>query len=528
MPKRDKFDKEQADRRQPTESDPSSAQSDELDLTQELGPDQSAIDAYNMTDPALGDVDRILREVREELGAAEESPEEGAEPSWTEAGSGGEEFRDQEYRDAFDESFERAFQEETAPETAEEFSRPNPAPRRKRRKKNGRAPIKKKGSGFLGIPHFLSTLILCAIVLAVSITLARVVWLWADDVLALTKEEREVTVTISDTDTMDQITQKLADAGLIRYPRLFNFYSDLTGAREKISAGKFTLNCMYDYHALVNAMGRSSSNRTIVSVTIPEGYECRQIFELLEKNEVCTVEELELASQECDFGEFWFLQDLEQTGPYCLEGFLFPDTYEFYTSDDPERVLRKLLRDFEYRFDETMEEDLVSLNAWLAEELSGFGYSEEEIQAQRLSIRDVVTIASMIERETAGSGESATIASVIYNRLCDPDFPYLNIDATIQYALGERKANLTYEDTQIESPYNTYTNPGLPAGPISNPGLNSLRAALHPEDTVYYYYALDTDGTHHFSETLEEHNQFLESLGDDETNETDEDSDQES
>ena len=168
------------------------------------------------------------------------------------------------------------------------------------------------------------------------------------------------------------------------------------------------------------------------------------------------------------------------------------------------------------------------MNAWLAEELSGFGYSEEEIQAQRLSIRDVVTIASMIERETAGSGESATIASVIYNRLCDPDFPYLNIDATIQYALGERKANLTYEDTQIESPYNTYTNPGLPAGPISNPGLNSLRAALHPEDTVYYYYALDTDGTHHFSETLEEHNQFLESLGDDETNETDEDSDQES
>ena len=297
MPKRDKFDKEQADRRQPTESDPSSAQSDELDLTQELGPDQSAIDAYNMTDPALGDVDRILREVREELGAAEESPEEGAEPSWTEAGSGGEEFRDQEYRDAFDESFERAFQEETEPETAEEFSRPNPARRRKRRKKNGRAPIKKKGSGFLGIPHFLSTLILCAIVLAVSITLARVVWLWADDVLALTKEEREVTVTISDTDTMDQITQKLADAGLIRYPRLFNFYSDLTGAREKISAGKFTLNCMYDYHALVNAMGRSSSNRTIVSVTIPEGYECRQIFELLEKNEVCTVEELELASQ---------------------------------------------------------------------------------------------------------------------------------------------------------------------------------------------------------------------------------------
>ncbi len=154
MPKRDKFDKEQADRRQPTESDPSSTQSDELDLTQELGPDQSAIDAYNMTDPALGDVDRILREVREELGAAEESPEEGAEPSWTEAGSGGEEFRDQEYRDAFDESFERAFQEETEPETAEEFSRPNPARRRKCRKKTAGLRLRKRDPVFSGFLTF--------------------------------------------------------------------------------------------------------------------------------------------------------------------------------------------------------------------------------------------------------------------------------------------------------------------------------------------------------------------------------------
>ena len=113
--------------------------------------------------------------------------------------------------------------------------------------------------------------------------LARVVWLWADDVLALTKEEKVVTVTIADTDTMGEITQK---AGPGRFGPLsppFYFYSDLTGAREKISAGTFKLNCMYDYHALVNALGRSSSDRKVVTVTIPEGYECRQIFELLEK-----------------------------------------------------------------------------------------------------------------------------------------------------------------------------------------------------------------------------------------------------
>ncbi len=194
------------------------------------------------------------------------------------AASGGE-FRDQEYQDAFDESFERAFQGKEEIRRRRAQTHPPPQPAEEIRP----ASHEEKGDRTLGIPHFLSTLILCAIILAVSVTLARVVWLWADDVLALTKEEKVVTVTIADTDTMGEITQK---AGPGRFGPLsppFCFYSDLTGAREKISAGTFKLNCMYDYHALVNALGRSSSDRKVVTVTIPEGYECRQIFELLEK-----------------------------------------------------------------------------------------------------------------------------------------------------------------------------------------------------------------------------------------------------
>ena len=518
MPKHDQFDKNQEEGWDPAELDITQILS-EIEGYEELGPDPAAMDYDGMTDPAMGDVDRILQDARRELDAGREVPQEMNDLDDPSAGA---EFRDQEYRDAFDEGFERAFQEEPGQEPPETL--PASGGARRRRRKSGRPAMKKKGTGFLGIPHFLSSLILCGIILAVCVTLSRVVWLWADDVLALTKEEKVVTVTIADTDTMEQITQKLADAGLVRYPRLFNFYSDLTGAREKISAGTFQLNCMYDYHAMVDALGRSSSDRKVVTVTIPEGYECRQIFALLEKNAVCTAEELQEAAQHGDLGEFWFLRDVKRDSPNCLEGFLFPDTYEFYTSDDPERVLRKLLRNFGYRFNEDMEGDLTALTGWLKERLSSFGYSEEEIRTRYLSIRDLVTIASMIERETAGSGESGKIASVIYNRLCDPAYPYLNIDATIQYALGERKANLSYADLQIDSPYNTYTNPGLPAGPIANPGLNSLKAALHPADTSYYFYALDEDGTHHFSETAEEHEQFLENLrngrdADDETQE---------
>lgn len=499
MPNRDSFDPENQDVFFPSP---------------ELEADESALESHDMTDPATGDVDSILREIRGDMGAPEASqPVPPPAP-----GPGGEEFRDQEYRDALDENFERAFLEasgEVPPQEAPDV----PSVRRRHRRRPRRKPIKKKGSGLLGIPHFLSTMILWAMAIAVGVTLAQVLWLCADDLLALTKEEKLVSVVISDTDTMSDISQKLADAGLVRYPELFNLYCKITGAREKISSGEFSINGIYDYHAMVNAMSGYSSDRKEVEVMIPEGYECRQIFELLEKNGVCTVAELEEAASNGDLGEFWFLEDVERGTPYCLEGFLFPDTYQFYTSDDPERVLRKLLRNFDYRFDEDMESDIADLNVWYGAKLEAFGYDEEYIKSQYFTVRDVVSIASMIERETAGSGESATIASVIYNRLADPDFPYLNIDATIQYALGERKANLSIEDTQIDSPYNTYTNPGLPVGPIANPGLNSLNAALHPKDTDYYWYALGADGTHHFSETEEEHYGFLASLNEDDDEE---------
>lgn len=466
--------------------------------------DEFAVEGHEMTDPADRVLDSIVREVKNSM----ESPVEAGD-----ALPDGE-FRDQEYRDVFDNDFEQAFE----PEDTDFDNGSTPSSKPERQKRQRRKPIKKKGSGLLGIPHFISSMILIALVVVIGVTGARIVWLWADDLLALTKEDREVTVTISDGDTMDDIANKLKDAGLVRYPALFNAYCKLTDSREKISAGEFKLNEMYDYHALVSGMSSYSSNRTELSVMIPEGYECRQIFALLEKNQICTVAELEKAAKTIELNDFWFLDGIteaDRENPYCLEGFLFPDTYNFYMSDDPERVLRKFLRNFENRFSDEMLDAIEELNQQIGKKLSGFGYDETYIKSQYLTIRDVVNVAAMIERETAGSGESATIASVIYNRLCNPNYPYLNIDATIQYALGERKANLSYEDLEIDSPYNTYRNTGLPIGPIANPGLNSLKAAVWPEDTDYYYYALGNDGVHHFSRNAEEHQKFLDSLNED-------------
>lgn len=417
---------------------------------------------------------------------------------------------DQEYQDLSDgDLYDDLFGGE---ESEEGENTSAPTPRKRRRKRPHRKAIKAKGSGLLGIPHFVTSLVLIALIVAIGVTGARIMWLWADDVLALTKQEKIVSVSVEDTDTMNDIIDKLHDAGLVTYPKVFGFYCDFTGAREKISAGTFNLNAIYDYHALINAMSGYSAERQEVDVMIPEGYTCRQIFALLERNEVCTVAELEKAAMEGDMGDRWFLEGVSREDPYCLEGFLFPDTYKFYTHDDPERVLRKLIRNFDNKFDDEMIAQLGDLNNWIFDVLSSQGYGEEFIKDAQLDIRELVTVASMVERETSGTGESATIASVIYNRLNHPAvYPYLNIDATIVYALGDHEGALTYDDLEIDSPYNTYRNPGLPAGPISNPGLSSLKAALKPRDTDYYFYALDSDGTHYFTKTAEEHQAFLNS-----------------
>ena len=167
-----------------------------------------------------------------------------------------------------------------------------------------------------------------------------------------------------------------------------------------------------------------------------------------------------------------------------------------------------------------LDDALDALNDRLAQRMRTNGFTDSEIAAAKLSQFDLITVASLIEKETAKTSESATIASVIYNRLCSKLYPCLEIDATIQYALAERKEILSNADKGVLSPYNTYTNAGLPAGPIANPGMNSIRAALYPAETNYYFYALDTTGVHHFSETYYEHQNFLNELAGKEEEET--------
>lgn len=360
------------------------------------------------------------------------------------------------------------------------------------------------------VPLFVKVILYLVIVGITAIGLGYGIWECAQDVLAFGRSDEMLTVTIKESDTLDDIAQMLADKGVIKYPWLFKFYCNFTDSGDTMDPGTYEIYYNYDYHALVNGMIASSPNRTTVRVMIPEGMTAAQIFALMEKNGVCTVDELAKCAAETEF-DYWFLEGIPYGEENRLEGFLFPDTYDFYEDDDPERVLDKLLTNFDRKFSDNAKEQLVTLNEAFAERLSAAGYDEDYIAAHQFSVYELITVASMIERETAGVTESGNIASVIYNRLCDPaNWPYINIDATVVYALGGINRPLTYEDTQVDSPYNTYKHAGLPVGPISNPGLSSITAALNPADTDYYFYALDkSTGFHHFSKTYDEHNAFL-------------------
>ena len=430
-------------------------------------------------------------------------------------------FKDDEFRAAFGEGEElnQVFNDEPVapPEPPAEESEPE-VPMDKIR------PKKKNVYGLLGIPHLLSAAIWLVIILAIGVSIGRMAWLIASDVLGFTREPVTMTFTVSEGDDIDTIAAKLRKAGLIEYEGLFKLYCSITEAEEKIVPGTYTINdpadgadtdIVYDYMALVSLMSPRSSGLTIVDdLRIPEGYTCAQIFQLLEDNNVCSVADLEAYAASGELDAYWFLEGVQRGNKYCLEGYLFPDTYDFYENDEPRRVLEKMLDAFNYYFTDAMREQLTELNDRLADMMRANGYGSNYINNHIYTVREVVIIASMIEKETANNLESFTVSSVIYNRLTNAaEFPYLNIDATIVYALGG-KADLTDEDLLIDHPYNTYTNQGLCPGPISNPSQNSLSAALDPEDTNFHYYAFDPETEeHHFSETYQDHLEFLKNLG---------------
>ncbi len=331
-----------------------------------------------------------------------------------------------------------------------------------------------------------SVLIYLFVVLGISLILSGIAIVSANDIFAFVKEDKSIVVEIPEDATRWQIAKILDKNHVISSAFLFDRFVASVGGDKELNSGKYELNSKMDYRSILYTLQRVSTFRETVNVTIPEGYTLKQISELLDEKLVCTPEQFYNAVKSYDF-DYDFVKALPESDNR-LEGYLFPDTYQFYVNDDAVNVLKKFLDNFNKKVTKDMRS--------LAEERGE-------------SIQDLITIASLIEREAKLPDERERIAGVIYNRLSSSKYPYLNIDATIQYVVGH-KEQLTQEDLKIDSPYNTYTHKGLPPGPIANPGMECILAALNPEDSSYYFYVAKPDGSHIFSKTLEEHNKAVE------------------
>lgn len=346
-------------------------------------------------------------------------------------------------------------------------------------------------------------------VISVSIILACLAWAAATDVLGFKSSDtvaqitldkdrftyKEVKVTDDDGNIktkkihyadMSYVADQLKDNGIIKYKWLFKLFGSVYNADEKIDPGTYELKAIYDYKALVKKMTSGSAAMVTKKITFPEGYTMRQIFKKLNDEGVCDYDELMDAAANSTFN-YSFLEGTEKGDANRLEGFLFPDTYEFYEGMPAATAINKLLEVFHYKMTAEMLE-------W--QEESGY------------TMREIITIASMIEKEAANDTERYTIASVIYNRL-KKDWP-LQIDSTTLYEYPDHEGAPTAEMLAKDSPYNTRISKGLPPSPICSPGITSIRAALQPSSTNYMYYALNTaTGQHEFFKTADAFNAFV-------------------
>ncbi len=286
-------------------------------------------------------------------------------------------------------------------------------------------------------------------------------------------------VVVPQESTATQVGQILKDHELIRSPFIFVLYARWKNLDGSLKAGEYLLNNGLSTPEIVSELvdGRLASE----TITIPEGYTLAQVAELLETKGLASKEEFYAVAAQEDF-PYKFLEESPK-GERRLEGYLFPDTYRVTRGNSVRSLIDEMLK----RFDQEME-DL-----------------DYPARAQKvgLTLHEAVTLASLVEREAKIDEERPLIAGVIHNRM--EKSMLLQIDATVQYALGTNKPQIYYKDLEVDSPYNTYKNSGLPPGPIAMPGRASLLAAVEPAETAYLYYVAKPDGSHAFATNYAEH-----------------------
>ncbi len=348
------------------------------------------------------------------------------------------------------------------------------------------------GEGINTVISLLKAIVYIVFVITVSVFASIFIILVGNDVFAFVKNDEVREVVIPEYATLDDIATILHENEVISYPKIFKLYAVARSDKREYVAGTYSISPMYNYDELLSAFKKKEATG-VQDIMIPEGYTTDEIIDLFVSKGIGTREGFVDVINNYEF-EFWFIDELgddwaEDGRIYRLDGYLFPDTYQFYNSSSEVTVIRKLLN----RFNQIFGKD-----------------SREQCAAMGYTVDEMLTLASIIEKEAGSSAEFFYVSSVFHNRLNKPwEYPKLESDATIVYVIqhetGERP-NLTGSDLLYDTPYNTYTNNGLPPGPIANPSASAILAALMPLETNYHFFVSD-GGITYFSETKWEHDQ---------------------
>jgi UPF0755 protein len=292
--------------------------------------------------------------------------------------------------------------------------------------------------------------------------------------------------TIEKGQAVKEIALNLKKDNLIKDQYVFIIYTALSGKYSKIQAGEYLLSSQMSTSKIVSLFTNGKTAKE--KLTIIEGWDLRDIAQYFKGKNIASEEEIYTITgkpteedNSINLNNYDFLSS--KPSNLSLEGYLFPDTYYINKADNLESIISKMLNNF----DSKLTPDLKS-----------------EIKRQKKTIFEIITMASLIEKEVKTSEDKKIVSGILWKRMANG--MRLQVDATILYAQGKEGSKIYTKDTQINSPYNTYRNDGLPLGPISNPGIDSIIAAIYPTKTTYYYYLSTPDGTTIFSRTLEEHN----------------------
>ena len=362
--------------------------------------------------------------------------------------------------------------------------------KQKEAKKTSLSASQKKKKRLNTAYNWLLTIVWVSAVLAVSVFIASFALSSINDLVGFSKESKEIEITIPEGYGLSEISELLKEKGIIDEPFTFEVYARIKEMDKRLAPGTYTLNSNLGYDQIFQLLKTKEVAKNVVTVNFYEGMKLTEIAKRLEENGVCGYDEfIEAAKTESFEYEFETMMGTSEYIYYKWEGYLFPDTYEFYTNSTPRSVIAKFIDNFNKKI--TSEYYL-------------------RMQELGLSLEELVTLASVIQSEAAYMEDMEKVSSAFHNRL-EPNsgLPYLQSDVTWFYYEQEIEPNVedeTLSDSYL-SAYYTYPNyrVGLPVGPICNPGMNAIKAALYPADTNYYFFVTDKYGKFYYGSTQAEH-----------------------